>query len=87
MNVFLQVLRYLRPYRRGFLLAIGQVVLLSLLEILKPWPLKVVIDYVLPRRVPPWPALQGLSPLALLALATAALMMRFQAGTRVFCKV
>ena len=79
MNVFLQVLRYLRPYRRGFLLAIGQVVLLSLLEILKPWPLKVVIDYVLPRRVPPWPALQGLSPLALLALATAALIVIYGA--------
>ena len=77
--MFRQVLRYLRPYRGAFVLAIGQVVLLSLLEVLKPWPLKLVIDYVLPRRVPPWPALHGLSPSALLVVAAAGLIVIYGA--------
>ncbi|MFI5364008.1 MAG: ABC transporter ATP-binding protein [Candidatus Binatia bacterium] len=74
MSLVLQVLRYLRPYRRAFVFAVAQVVLLSFLEILKPWPLKIVIDYVLPRATPPWPLLAGLSPVALLAVATAGLI-------------
>ncbi len=72
--MFRQVVRYLRPYRGAFVLALGQVVLLSLLEVLKPWPLKLVIDYVLPRRIPPWPALRSLGPSALLVVATAGLI-------------
>ncbi|MFN8625379.1 MAG: ABC transporter ATP-binding protein [Candidatus Binatia bacterium] len=75
MNLAVQVARALRPYRAAFLLAILQVVVLSALEILKPWPLKLVIDYVLPRTPPPWPILAGMSPPALLALATGGLVL------------
>src|SRR5437899_8277508 len=74
MTLILQVARYLQPYRRAFFLAIAQVVLLSVLEILKPWPLKIVIDYVLPRATPPWPILAGLTPPELLGVATLALI-------------
>src|SRR5436309_3298190 len=74
MTLLLQVARYLQPYRRAFLFAIVQVVLVSGLEILKPWPLKIVIDYVLPRTPPPWPLLAGMSPAGLLGLATLGLI-------------
>jgi ATP-binding cassette, subfamily B, bacterial len=74
MTLILQVARYLQPYRRAFFLAVAQVVLLSGLEILKPWPLKIVIDYVLPRTPPPWPLLAGVTPAGLLGLATLGLI-------------
>ena len=74
MSVILQVARYLRPYRGAFVFAVLQVLLISMLEILKPWPLKLVIDYVLPRSQPPWPLLAGLSPAGLLAAATVGLI-------------
>jgi ATP-binding cassette subfamily B protein len=74
MNLFLQVLHYLRPYRGAFLFAVFQVIVLGALEILKPWPLKIVIDYVLPGTAPPWPLLAGISPPALLLLATLGLI-------------
>ena len=74
MSLLRQVGRSLRPYRGAFVFAILQVLLISVLEILKPWPLKLVIDYVLPRRQPPWPMLAGLSPPALLAAATVGLI-------------
>lgn len=73
-KLFTQVARALGPYRRRFSFAVLQVVILSGLEILKPWPLKLVIDYVLPRIRPPWPILAGFSPAALLALATLGLV-------------
>jgi len=73
------VLRHLQPYRGAFALAMVQVVLLSALEILKPWPLKLVIDYVLPRKPAPWPALAGLSPPALLTWATVGLILIYGA--------
>jgi ATP-binding cassette subfamily B protein/subfamily B ATP-binding cassette protein MsbA len=41
------VLRYLRPYRGRFVLAVGLVAFTAVLEIAKPWPLKIVIDSVL----------------------------------------
>ena len=36
-----------RPYRWGLLQSLGQVVLISGLELLKPWPLQLVIDHAL----------------------------------------
>ncbi|MEM5790371.1 MAG: ABC transporter transmembrane domain-containing protein, partial [Syntrophobacteraceae bacterium] len=45
--MFRKVLKYLRPYRIPFLIALAQVFLMSGCELLKPWPLKVVIDNVL----------------------------------------
>ena len=38
---------YLKPYWPSFILALGQVFLISALELLKPWPLKIIIDNIL----------------------------------------
>lgn len=45
--VIRKVLQRLRPYRFAFGGAITQVLLLGLLELAKPWPLKIVVDNVL----------------------------------------
>jgi ATP-binding cassette subfamily B protein/subfamily B ATP-binding cassette protein MsbA len=37
----------LKPYWPSFFLALGQVFLISALELLKPWPLKIIIDNIL----------------------------------------
>jgi ATP-binding cassette subfamily B protein len=79
MTLLAQVLRHLRPYRGAFLFAIVQVGLLSGLEILKPWPLKIVIDYVLPRQQPPWPLLGGWTSSQLLWLAASSLILIYGA--------
>ena len=79
MSLFFQVARSLRPYRLAFAFAVLQVMLLSALEILKPWPLKIVIDYVLPRRAPPWLWAAHVEPSALLAIATGALIIIYGA--------
>ena len=60
---------YLRPYRWRVGVAVLQVALLSGLELLKPWPLQIVIDSVLGGRPVVLPALAGLAPSALLAAA------------------
>lgn len=77
MTLARQVLSYLKPYRGKFAFAMAQVVVLNALEILKPWPLKIVIDYVLPRR--PWPWLATWSPLDLLVGATLGLIVIYGA--------
>ncbi len=41
------VLQALSPYRLRFLLGLLQVLLITLLELAKPWPLKIVLDHVL----------------------------------------
>ncbi|MBI2525948.1 MAG: ABC transporter ATP-binding protein [Candidatus Rokubacteria bacterium] len=70
-----RVLTYLRPHRLPLLWALVQVLLIGVCELLKPWPLKVVIDSVLGGQAPPrgWPA--GWSPEALLLAACAALVL------------
>src|SRR4051794_23793204 len=45
--LLLKLLPYLRPHRRAFGLALAQVFLIAAFELLKPWPLQVVIDHVL----------------------------------------
>lgn len=47
MNDLGRVFAYLRPYRVAFGFALGQVVLITGLELLKPWPLKIVLDNAL----------------------------------------
>ena len=42
----LRVLSYLPPRRRTLLWALLQVLLISACEMLKPWPLKIIIDSV-----------------------------------------
>lgn len=64
-----KVLQYLWPYRLQFLVALGQVFLISACELLKPWPLKIIIDNVLSDKPIEWQALAGLSWQALLLRA------------------
>lgn len=63
------VLRYLWPYRYLLLFALVQVALISFLELLKPWPLKLIIDHVLTRAPLPWEFAFGGSPQTLLLFA------------------
>jgi ATP-binding cassette subfamily B protein/subfamily B ATP-binding cassette protein MsbA len=64
-----KLLPYLRPYRLRFAWALAQVFLIAGFELLKPWPLQVVIDNVLGGKAPSFALLEGWSPLALLGLA------------------
>lgn len=45
---------YLYAYRLAFGFALGQVILINAFELLKPWPLKIIIDHVLTGAPPPW---------------------------------
>jgi ATP-binding cassette subfamily B protein/subfamily B ATP-binding cassette protein MsbA len=67
MTLLPKVLRYVWPYRLRFLFAVLQVFALAGLEMLKPWPLKIVIDNVLTATPLPWgEPVQSLTPHALL---------------------
>ncbi len=72
--MFKKVFKYLRPYRFPFLIALAQVFVMSGCELLKPWPLKVIIDNVLSGNPMPW-GMEGLFPKeTILFLATASLV-------------
>jgi len=47
MNTFKRLLAYLRPYRACFLLNLGLVAVISALELLKPWPIKLAVDQII----------------------------------------
>ncbi|NOT53722.1 MAG: ABC transporter ATP-binding protein [Deltaproteobacteria bacterium] len=64
-----QILALLHPYRGLFLFALLQVGLIAAAELLKPWPLKVIIDHVLGDKPLTWPVVAGWSRETLL-LAT-----------------
>lgn len=49
MPVFLRLLAYLRPYRLTFVLCLGLVGMISAMELLKPWPLKLAVDQIIGR--------------------------------------
>jgi ATP-binding cassette, subfamily B, bacterial len=49
-----EIIRYLWPYRVPFTIALFQVFAISACEILKPWPLKIVIDNVLSGKPLTW---------------------------------
>ena len=53
MAVLLKILPYLRAYRWQVIWALAQVFLMAGFELLKPWPLQIVIDYVLGGKTPP----------------------------------
>src|SRR5262245_55795340 len=76
---------YLRPYLPAFVFALAQVVLVSALELLKPWPLKVIIDHVLTGTPLPWKFAQTLSSQNLLLLACLGLVVIYLllAGLRI----
>jgi ATP-binding cassette, subfamily B, bacterial len=65
---------YLRPYLPAFVFALAQVVFISALELLKPWPLKVIIDHVLTETPLPWAFAHNWSSQSLLLLACAGLV-------------
>lgn len=69
-----QVVTHLWPYRGMFCLALVQVVVMSGVELLKPWPLKLIIDHVLGEQPLSWSMLSGWAPEALLYAACAALV-------------
>jgi len=69
-----RMLPFLRPYRWRFLFALAQVFLMAGFELLKPWPLQVVIDNVLSGKPAAVAWLQGWSGPALLIGACIALV-------------
>jgi ATP-binding cassette, subfamily B, bacterial len=77
----LKLLPYLRPYRWRFVWALVQVFLMAGLELLKPWPLQVVIDNVFGGKAIGFVPLDGWSPVALLGLACLGMVVvQFAAG-------
>jgi ATP-binding cassette, subfamily B, bacterial len=78
-----RLFRSLRPYRAAFAFALAQVFLSSAFELLKPWPLKIVVDTVLGGKPPPLSVLEGVPKTTLLVIAAASLVL-FQALLGVF---
>jgi ATP-binding cassette, subfamily B, bacterial len=70
-----EILRYLWPYRVPFSIALCQVILISACEILKPWPLKVVIDYVLTGQPLTWAFVASFSNETILVLSCLSLVL------------
>jgi ATP-binding cassette subfamily B protein/subfamily B ATP-binding cassette protein MsbA len=70
-----KVLARLRPHRAMFAAAVVQVLGIGLLELAKPWPLKVVVDNVLGGRPLGWTWLRAADPPLLLAAACLALVL------------
>jgi ATP-binding cassette, subfamily B, bacterial len=64
-----KLLPYLRPYRLRFGWALAQVFLIAGFNLLKPWPLQLVIDDVLRGKPAGWAPLAGLGSGALLLAA------------------
>jgi ATP-binding cassette subfamily B protein len=65
---------YLRPYWLTFALALGQLFFISALELLKPWPLKIIIDNVLSDNPLPWGFAPSWSAESVLVLACTGLV-------------
>jgi ATP-binding cassette, subfamily B, bacterial len=80
------VCSYLKPYWPAFVFALAQVIVISALELLKPWPLKIVIDHVLIGTPVPWEVAQSWSPQNVLWLACLGLVLVYLllGGLRVF---
>lgn len=76
---------YLKPYRLPFIWALAQVVLISAFELLKPWPLKIIIDHVLSKKPVPWEFAQTWSTEGVLFFACSSLILiyLFSGGLRV----
>lgn len=69
-----QIFALLSPYRGLFLFALLQVVLIGVAELLKPWPLKVIIDNVVGQKPLGWSAVDGWSRETLLVVACGSLV-------------
>ena len=69
-------LPYLRAHRRQVAWALAQVFLVAGFELLKPWPLQIIIDYVLGGKKPPASGPIGGGPLGdLLSLPVGLLLL------------
>jgi len=66
---------YLKPYRLVFTFALAQVMLISAFELLKPWPLKIIIDHVLNGKPVPWEFADSWSSQTLLWIACGGLIL------------
>src|SRR5579871_1578786 len=78
-RIYAAVAAEMRRHLWRLLFAIGEVLIISALEVLKPWPLKIVIDNVLGGAPPRLSWLQGLTPSALLGTACAGLILLYLA--------
>jgi ATP-binding cassette subfamily B protein len=76
---------YLKPYRLAFAFALAQVLLISAVELLKPWPLKLIIDNVLSEKPVPWDFAKTWSTETLMWIACGGLIFiyLFSGGLRV----
>lgn len=70
-----EIIRYLWPYRIPFAIALFQVIVISAFEILKPWPLKIIIDHVLSGKSVTWKLVASYTPESILLLSCVALVM------------
>jgi ATP-binding cassette subfamily B protein/subfamily B ATP-binding cassette protein MsbA len=70
-----EIFKYLRPYRVPFAIALCQVIVISAFEILKPWPLKVIIDHVLSGKSMAWTFAASYSPESILVLSCVVLVL------------
>ena len=61
-RIYAQVVAEMRRHAGRLALAVAEVLVLSALEVLKPWPLKIVIDNVLGGAQPQLCWLQDLPP-------------------------
>ncbi len=68
------------PHRWGVALGLAQVAVLNAVELLKPWPLQIVIDSVLGGKPPRWSALSGFSREQLLGGAAGGLVLLWVAS-------
>jgi len=76
-GITVRILPYLRAHRRPLAWAFVQVVLITACELLKPWPLKVVIDSVLGGQPLPWGLAAGWSSSTVLLVACLALVLLY----------
>jgi len=70
-----KILRYVRPYRGRFVTTLVQIFMIGACDLLKPWPLQIVVDDALGGRHVDLPIVGGWSPLALAAAACLALVL------------
>jgi ATP-binding cassette subfamily B protein/subfamily B ATP-binding cassette protein MsbA len=70
-----KILRYVRPYRGRFVTTLVQIFMIGACDLLKPWPLQIVVDDALGGRHIDLPVVGSWSPLALAAGACLALVL------------
>ncbi len=70
-----KVFPYLRPYRLPLIGAFSQVFLVSGLELLRPWPVKVIVDHVVGGTPMPWSGATGWMTETLLLMAVVSVVL------------